>query len=96
MNHLRLSAKALTFSVLFVAIWAHTAVVVQAQTILTVGPDGSFDTIQEAINVVVVSTDTEIRVQARGLPYVENLLIPNSFTSGSILLYGGWNDSFTA
>jgi hypothetical protein len=95
MKRLRLFIKVITFSVLFVAIWAHAAVNVQAQTILTVGPDGTFGTIQAAINAVVVGADTEIRIQAQGLSYVENLLIPNSFTSGSILLYGGWNDGFT-
>ena len=95
MKRLRPFIKVITFSVLFMAIWAHAAVEVQAQTILTVGPDGTFGTIQTAINAVVVGADTEIRIQAQGLSYVENLLIPNSFTSGSILLYGGWNDGFT-
>ena len=95
MNRPRLSFKVLTLSVLFVAIWAHAAVEVQAQTILTVGLGGNFDTIQDAINAVVVGADTEIHIQARGLPYAENLMIANSFTSGSILLYGGWNEGFT-
>ena len=65
----------------------------QALTVLTVGPAGTYAKIQDAIDAVVVGQDTEIRVQ--GLEtYTENLSIPASFTSGSILLSGGWESTF--
>ncbi|MGB5661412.1 MAG: choice-of-anchor Q domain-containing protein [Thermoanaerobaculia bacterium] len=65
-----------------------------APTVLTVGPAGTYATIQAAIDAAVVGQDTHILVQ--GLEtYTENLSIPASFTSGNILVWGGWNDSFT-
>lgn len=66
----------------------------QLPTVLTVGPSGTYDNIQDAIDLAVVGQDTHILVQ--GLEtYTENLSIPASFTSGNILVWGGWNDSFT-
>jgi len=74
----------------------HAPVGVQAGTLLTVGPDGTYANIQDAIDAVVVGADSEILIQGGGLTYSENLQIPNSFTSGSILLHGGWDDTFTS
>ncbi len=63
-------------------------------SVLTVGPAGTYANIQDAIDAVVVGETNEIRVQ--GLEtYTENLSIPGSFTSGSILLSGGWESTFT-
>ena len=90
----RLSTHTLTFSVLFVAAWLHAPVGVQAATPLTVGPAGTYANIQDAIDAAVVGEDTEIRVQGGGQTYFENLQIPNSFTSGSIRLRGGWDATF--
>ena len=70
-----------------------TPLLAQAPVVLEVGPAGTYATIQEAIDAVVVGQNTEIRVQ--GLEtYTENLSIPATFTSGTILLSGGWDDSF--
>ncbi len=65
-----------------------------ALTVLTVGPAGTYANIQDAIDAVVVGQDTEIRVQGLEI-YTENLSIPASFTSGSILLSGGWESTFS-
>ncbi len=66
----------------------------QALTVLTVGPAGTYANIQDAIDAVVVGEATEIRVQDLQT-YTENLSIPASFTSGSILLSGGWESTFS-
>jgi len=65
-----------------------------APTVLTVGPHGTYATIQQAIDVAIVGSDTEILVE-HGSTYNENLTIPASFSSGSILLWGGWDSTFT-
>jgi len=65
-----------------------------AQTVIhTVGPCGDYDVIQQAIDAAAVGSDTEIRVQ-QGTTYLENLVIPKSFTSGSLGLVGGWDCDF--
>jgi len=66
----------------------------QALTVLTVGPAGTYANIQAAIDAVVVGEATEIRVQDHQT-YTENLSISASFTSGNILLSGGWDSTFT-
>ena len=66
----------------------------QPPTVLKVGPAQAYNVIQDAIDAAVVGQDTHILVQ--GLEtYSENLSIPATFTSGSILVWGGWNAAFT-
>lgn len=62
--------------------------------VLTVGPNGTYPTIQQAINAAVVGQDTEIRVQG-GKSYFENLLVPDSFSSGNLEMTGGWDMNFS-
>jgi len=62
--------------------------------ILTVGPSGTYPTINQAISASVVGQDTEIRVEG-GKQYFENVLIPDSFSSGSIEMTGGWDSTFS-
>ena len=95
MDRLRTSTRTLVIAVLLAAGVPLAPPPVQAQTILTVGPDGNFTSIQSAIDAVVVGANTEIRIQGGGLTFSENLDIPNSFTSGSLLVRGGWNTTFT-
>lgn len=64
-------------------------------TILLVGPDGDYGSIQAAVDLCLSGAATEIRVQ--GLhTYTENVFIPSTLTAGSISISGGWNASFTA
>jgi hypothetical protein len=63
-------------------------------TVLTVGPHGSYPTIQNAIDLVVPGTDTEIRVEG-GATYVENLVIDAGFSSGTLALLGVWETTFS-
>jgi len=67
----------------------------EAQTILTVGPHGTYANIQDAIDAAVVGDQTEIRVEG-GNTYFENLEIDASFSSGIIELLGGWNMGFNS
>ncbi len=79
---------AITFAILGSSIVAQSAV-------LTVGPNGTYGTIQLAINVAASSGgDTEIRVE-KGNSYFEDLLVPASFSTGRTELTGGWNDTFS-
>jgi len=65
-----------------------------APTVLTVGPAGTYANIQDAIDAAIVGQDTHILVQ--GLEtYTENLSIAGTFTSGSLLVWGGWDSTFT-
>lgn len=59
--------------------------------VLTVGPSGSHDTIQSAIDVALANgEDDEIRVQAG--TYAENLTL--TMADRSLLISGGWNSKF--
>ena len=62
---------------------------------LTVGPSGTYPSISLALAQVVSGQDTEIRVQGHNT-YFENLVIPPGFGSGSLLLWGGWDSTFTS
>lgn len=62
-------------------------------TVLTVGPNGTYADIQDAIDAAVVGDQTEIRVQG-GQTYMEVLQIDGSFTSGTLTVLGGWNTEF--
>ena len=64
--------------------------------ILTVGPDGTYPTIQLAVNNVAVGQTNEIRVEGGGRQYFENVLIPSSFSAGTIELTGGWDTTFSS
>jgi len=66
----------------------------QPPTVLTVGSAGTYATIQAAIDAAVVGQDTHILVQGPET-YTENLSIPGTFTSGSLLVWGGWDSAFT-
>jgi hypothetical protein len=62
--------------------------------IYTVGPHGTYTTIQEAINAAIGNPGTnEIHVEQGS--YTENISIPGSMNSGSLTITGGWNGSFT-
>ena len=63
--------------------------------VLKVGPNGTYASIQDAIDVVVSGDETEIWVEGANT-YVENLEIDASFSAGSLALLGGWNSTFSA
>lgn len=70
-------------------------ILAQPPTVLKVGPGLTYESIQAAIDAVVVGQETHILVQ--GLEtYTENLSIPATFTSGTLLIWGGWDAAFTA
>lgn len=94
MNRLRPSTRAFVLTLLLVAGGLLAPPAAHAGTLLTVGTDGTYPNIQDAIDAVVVGADTEIRIQASATAYSENLTIPNSFNSGSLLITGGWNPTF--
>ena len=77
-----------------IVVWSLCSAPLSGRTVLTVGPDGTYASIQNAIDAAVVGQETEILVQGGGRTYFEDLQIPGSFTSGSIVLFGGWDDSF--
>ncbi len=60
---------------------------------VTVGPDGDWPTIQQAINVVSNPPDDEIRIQA-GFVYQENLTISLG-SDGMLQISGGWDSTFS-
>jgi hypothetical protein len=62
--------------------------------VLTVGPNGTYATIQQAIDAAVVGDDNELRIQGTHT-YVENLSVSASFSSGTLALVGGWDSTFT-
>jgi len=69
---------------------------VEAQdTVLTVGPHGTYFSIQAAIDAAVVGDQTEIRVEGAST-YYENLEITASFSSGTLELLGGWDMNFNS
>ena len=81
--------------VVLVALLAWFAPPVFSQvTVLEVGPSGTYATIQGAIDAVVNGADTEIRVE-QNLTYNENLVIPDTFNSGSLSILGGWDGTFS-
>ncbi len=64
-------------------------------TVLTVGPDGIFSTLQGAIDAAIVAGgEQEIRVQAG--TYQENLNVSPLAFAGSITILGGWNSGFSS
>jgi hypothetical protein len=81
-----------------VAALAATLVVVtnsSAQAALyTVGPHGGYSTIQAAVDDCAVGVDTEIRIEA-ATTFTENVVIPATFSAGSITLIGGWDAGFS-
>lgn len=61
-------------------------------TVLTVGPHGTYITIQDAIDVAGIGAATEIRVERS--TYIENLVVGPGLTSGTLTLLGGWDAGF--
>jgi hypothetical protein len=59
----------------------------------SVGPDGSFSTIQGAINAALVDGDTSNEVDIEAGTHDENLTLTQS--SGTLNIFGGWNSTFT-
>jgi hypothetical protein len=59
----------------------------------TVGPDGTYDTIQTAVNDCAAGVECQVDVQGAFL-LAENILFPSSITSGSITVTGGWDSTF--
>ena len=68
---------------------------VSAQTILTVGPDGAYTTVGSAASQIVNGSDYEIRIQEGDHWGGVGLVSPVSFTSGSVVISGGWTSSFS-
>ncbi|MEO5622098.1 MAG: choice-of-anchor Q domain-containing protein [Dokdonella sp.] len=67
---------------------------VGAQAFVTVGPSGTFPTIQGGINQAIANGGDEVRVQLQcfvGCSYSENV---NFSSSASIVLSGGWASDF--
>lgn len=63
--------------------------------ILTVGPNGVYNSLQDALDAAVVAGGhQEIRVQAG--TYHENLVVLSSDFAGTLLILGGWNDDFSS
>lgn len=76
-----------------------TAVIITAlassvsASILTVGPNGDYSSIQVAIDLAIVAGgENEIRVQAG--TYSEHVIVPSAFTAGSLAILGGWDSAF--
>ncbi|MEO5622096.1 MAG: choice-of-anchor Q domain-containing protein [Dokdonella sp.] len=70
------------------------AFAVGAQAFVTVGPHGTFPTIQEGINQAITNGGDQVRVELKcfvGCPYAENV---NIYTGHSIQLSGGWASDF--
>ncbi len=64
-------------------------------TILTVGPDGDYASLQDAIDVAIVAGgEDQIRVQVGTYP--ENLSISSSSIAGSLAILGGWDSAFSS
>jgi hypothetical protein len=61
----------------------------------TVGPDGAFATIQNAIWSCPNSGECHVDVQL-GQIYTENVAFMNFHTGGKIVMTGGWNSTFTS
>ena len=75
---------------------ALTAVRAQA-AVLTVGPDGAFDTIQAALAAAGPSTDTHLEIRVQRGTYLENLRTPSPCCSGRLVsVTGGWNATFSS
>ena len=68
--------------------------VAASAAVFTVGPHGSYATVVSALASAPSGGDTEIRVEAG--TYSEQAYVSTSFTSGSILLTGGWDAAFTS
>jgi len=68
---------------------------VSAQTILTVGPDGAYTTVGSAASQIVNGSDYEIRIQEGDHWGGVGLVSPGSFTSGSVVISGGWTSTFS-
>lgn len=67
---------------------------VSAHAFVTVGPHGTFPTIQEGINEAIANGGGEVRVELKcfvGCPYSENV---DFVSSASIVLSGGWASDF--
>lgn len=75
---------------IWITICAHAA---QATTI-TVGPNGTYGSIQAGIAAALLAGGSnEIHVEAKATPYSENLSL--TLNSGTITMIGGWNSTFT-
>ena len=62
--------------------------------IFTAGPDGTFSTVQAALDsAAATSGDHEVRVQSG--TYFENIALLGFTSADSITISGGWNSSFT-
>ena len=68
---------------------------VEGQVVLTVGPHGTYSSIQAAIDAAVSGNDTEIRVEGQHT-YVENLELDGSLAAGTLAVSGGWDTTFTS
>ncbi len=72
-----------------------TAQVASSQIVrMTVGPDGSFATIQGAVNACASGLNCQIDIQGSNT-YPEYIWIPSSFAVGNMTINGGWNSTFT-
>ncbi|MDB4306212.1 hypothetical protein N9980_01445 [bacterium] len=68
----------------------------QAQIVRnTVGPDGTFATIQAAVNACPSAVECHVDVEMANI-YTENVVFPISHTSGTILVSGGWDATFSS
>jgi len=96
MAHFLSKARVVGSLALVLSVWLLIALPVSSQvTVLTVGPSGTYATIQGAIDAVVNGADTEIRVE-ENLTYSENLSVPGTFDSGSLEILGGWDATFAS
>lgn len=65
-----------------------------AQAYVTVGPHGSYATIQDGVNQAIAVGGDQVRVELKcfaGCPYAENV---NIYTGASVQLSGGWASDF--
>ncbi len=96
MAHFFSVERAIRSSIIPLAFWVLIAPPVSSQiTVLTVGPSGTYATIQGAIDAVANGADTEIYVE-RDTTYTENLEVPATFNSGRLEITGGWDATFTS
>jgi hypothetical protein len=62
--------------------------------VLTVGPDGDFSTIQQAVDSCPSGVPCAVCVEASNI-YTENLVIPPTFVDRMVFVTGGWDPTFT-
>jgi hypothetical protein len=87
-------ARYKTFLTILILLIIVTSTASLRASILTVGPDGDYGSIQVAVDVAVeAGGENEIWIEEG--TYAENVVVPSTFTSGSLTIIGGWDSTFS-